>query len=230
MIVFDEKSHTYTNTENNKIYTSVTTLLNKYKTPFDSRKHAQRVAEREGVTVDFVLECWDETTKRATDRGTLIHNLMENYIKVGETSANYNYLFDSYNKFVTKTIGKFKEVLSEELLYIHEYEIAGTSDLIYESDKSFIVADFKTNKQYRFMSDFGDHYKLPIEHLQYCEFNTYALQLSLYAYMFEQLSGKKCSKIVTLYLEQDQWIPYHSNYLKTDIINILENHKLTLKK
>jgi ATP-dependent exoDNAse (exonuclease V) beta subunit len=113
-------------------------------------------------------------------------------------------------------------------LFLHDYEIAGTSDLIYEREKDFIVADFKTNKKYRFSNDFNDYFKAPIEHLTYCEFNTYALQLSLYAYMYEQKTGKKCNKLVTLYLEEDNWIPHHANYLKTDIINILSDHKTKL--
>jgi ATP-dependent exoDNAse (exonuclease V) beta subunit len=230
MIIFNEKFHTYTNTETNRKYTSVTTLLGKYKKPFDSAAHSKRVAEREGVTQEFVLESWRETTKIATDRGTKIHKLMEDFVKVGEVDEEYNYLYKSYSKFVINYIGNYKKILSEELLFLHDYEVAGTSDLIYERDNDFIVADFKTNKKYRFSNDFNDYFKAPIDHLPYCEFNTYALQLSMYAYMFEQKTGKKCNKIVTLYLEDDKWIPYHANYLKTDIINILENYKLQQKK
>ena len=230
MIIFDEKSHTYTNIDNGNKYTSVTTLLGKYKKPFDSATHSKRVAEREGVTQEFVLESWRATTKTATDRGTKIHKLMEDFVKVGEVNDEYSYLYKSYNKFVTSYIGNYKKILSEELLFLHDYEVAGTSDLIYERENDFIVADFKTNKKYRFSNDFNDYFKSPVDHLTYCEFNTYALQLSMYAYMYEQKTGKKCNKIVTLYLEEDRWIPHHANYLKTDIINILENYKLKLQK
>lgn len=225
MIVFDEDSHTYTNIDSGNKYISVTTLLGKYKTLFDSATHSKRVAEREGVTQEFVLESWRTTTKTATDRGTKIHKLMEDFVKVGEVNDEYSYLYKSYDKFVTDYIGNYKKILSEELLFLHDYEVAGTSDLIYDREKDFIVADFKTNKKYRFSNDFNDYFKSPVDHLPYCEFNTYALQLSMYAYMYEQKTGKKCNKIVTLYLEGDRWVPYHANYLKTDIINILENYK-----
>lgn len=225
MIVFDEKSHTYTNTESNKRYISVTTLLGKYKSTFDSKAHSKRVAEREGVTQEFVLESWKNTTKVATDRGNKIHRLMEQFIKIGEVDETYNYLYKSYDNLVTKVIGNYKKVHSEKLLSLNEYEVAGTSDLIYEREDDFIVADFKTNKKYRFSTDFNDYFKVPVDHLPYCEFNTYALQLSLYAYMYEQETGKKCTKLVTFYLQEDKWIPYHANYLKTDIINILKDYK-----
>jgi hypothetical protein len=48
-ITFDEPSHTYTHNETGEKYTSVTTLLGKYKKPFDSETVATRVAKREGV-------------------------------------------------------------------------------------------------------------------------------------------------------------------------------------
>ena len=230
MIVFDEASHTYTNTKTGKKYTSVTTLLGKYKKPFDSAGHSKRVAEREGVTQEFVLEMWQTETKKATDKGTKIHNLMEKFIKFGEIEESYSYLFKSYNKVVENYIGEYKKVHSEKLLALHEFEIAGTSDIIYERKDDFIVADFKTNKKYRFSTDFSDYMLPPVDHLAYCEFNSYALQLSLYAHMYEQETKKKCSKIVTFFLNEDRWVPYHSNYLKTDVLNILNNYKTNQQK
>jgi len=40
-IKFDEKSHTYTHTETKEKFISVTTLLGKYKKPFDKEFHAK---------------------------------------------------------------------------------------------------------------------------------------------------------------------------------------------
>lgn len=228
MIVFDEASHTYTNTDTNRKYTSVTTLLGKYKKPFDSHTHSLRVAEREGVTQQFVLESWKETTKIATDKGTKIHLLMENFIKNGEAVDGYTYLYKSYEKAVQKDVGSYKSIQSEKLLFEHNYEIAGTADLIYENKDSFIVGDFKTNKKFRYSSDFNEYLTAPVDHLTYCEFNSYALQLSLYAYMHEQLTGKKCSKIVIFYLQEDRWQSIVCNYLKSDILNILKHYRQSL--
>ena len=67
----------------------------------------------------------------------------------------------------------------------------------------------------------------PVDHLHTCEFNTYALQLSMYAYMHEQMTGKKCRKCVIFYLQEDRFVPYHINYLKADIINILNDYRKT---
>jgi ATP-dependent exoDNAse (exonuclease V) beta subunit len=226
MIVFNEELHTYTNTETNEKYRSVTTVLGDYTHEFESDFHAERIAKREGVTKEFILEMWEAETKKATDKGTKIHKMMEDYIKNG-TIGDYTSpeFYESYNTIVAEHVIKYKTILSEQLLYSHEYNIAGTADLIFEGPKSFTVGDFKTNKKFRFRTDFNDYLKDPISHLAHCEFNSYALQLSLYAYMYECISGKICSNLVIFYLQNSQWIPYNVNYLKSDIINLLNHYK-----
>lgn len=224
VVTFDEASHTYTHKDLGK-FISVTTLLGKYKKPFDSHYHATRVAEREGVTKEMVLEMWEAEKNRACDRGTEIHKLLEDYINFGETAANYNWLFKTYNNVVERTIDKFQKVLCENILYNEEHKVAGMSDLIYEhSGDEFTVGDFKTNKKFRFSSSFGERLLAPVEHLHYCEFNSYALQLSMYAYMYEKLTGKKCRKCVIFYLKENRFLPYHINYMKSDVEAILRDY------
>lgn len=225
MIVFDEESHTYTNSTTHERYISVTTLLGKYKTPFDKDKHSLRVAEREGVPQELVLEMWEKENKKATTRGTKIHKLMENYINFGEKADGYEWMFKSYDKILPYAVNKFKKVYSENLLHIDEYKVAGTADLIYDHGDSFTIGDFKTNKKFNFASDFNEYFNDPISHLPYCEFNNYALQMSMYAFMYEKMTGKRCKKIVVYFLKEDKWQPIHCNYLKTDIQNILNWHR-----
>lgn len=224
MIIFDEKSHTYTNSKTEEKYISVTTLLSRYKQPFDKDKHSLRVAEREGVSQELVLEMWDKENKKATTRGTKIHKLMENYVSFGEEESDYKWLYKSYDKVVSYSIDKFKKIYSENLLSNDEYKIAGTADLIYDHGDFFTIGDFKTNKRFNFTSGFNDFFKTPVEHLPYCEFNNYALQMSMYAYMYEKTSGKRCKKIIVFYLDEDKWKPIHCNYLKSDIQNILNHY------
>jgi ATP-dependent exoDNAse (exonuclease V) beta subunit len=226
MIKFDEAAHTYTNTETEEKYISVTTLLGLYKTPFDKDKHSKRVAEREGVSQEMVLEMWDKENKKATTRGTKIHKLMEDYVCFGEKAKDYDWVYKSYDSVVERSIDKHKKVYSENLLHDHTYKVAGTADLIYDHGDYFTIADFKTNKRFNFSSDFNEWFKDPITHLQYCEFNNYALQMSMYAYMYEKISGKKCKKVVVFYLREDKWQPYHCNYLKSDIVQILNHYAI----
>jgi len=225
MVFFNEEQHSYTNAEGEN-YISVTTLLSKYKNKFDTEKHATRVAQREGVTKEFVLQLWEDITKTATDKGTEIHKALEDYITKVETTCNkHSDICKSYDDVVYNNIDEYKEVLSEKLLYNDEYKVAGTADLIYEHDKYFTIGDFKTNKKFNFSSKYNEYFNEPLSHLNYCEFNSYALQLSLYAFMYEKYSGKQCRKIVIFYLDKYKFIPIHCNYLKSDIINLLKHYK-----
>ena len=221
-VKFDEASHTYTHQDLGKLI-SVTTLLGKYKKPFERDLHASRVAKREGVSTDIVLEMWEEEKNRACDKGTKIHKLLEDYITYGETQEDYGWLFKSYDKSVERSIDRYQKIHCERLLHNDHYKVAGTADLIYDHTGSeFTVGDFKTNKQFRFSSSYGERLLAPVDHLHNCEFNIYALQLSMYAYLYEQETGKKCRKLVIFYLSGDRFNAYHCNYLKSDVIKILE--------
>lgn len=222
MIVFDEKAHTYTNSKTQEKYISVTTLLGKLKPLFDKDKHSLRVAEREGVPQEMVLEMWERENKKATDRGSKIHKLMENYISFGEKEENYNWLYKSYDLVISNNIDPFKNIYCENLLHDDAFKIAGTADLIFDHGDYFTIGDFKTNKRFNFSSSFNEYFNTPIDHLPYCEFNNYALQMSLYAYMYEKVSGKRCRKIIVFYLVEDKWRPIHCNYLKSEVKNILD--------
>lgn len=226
MVKFDKDSHTYTNILTDEKYISVTTLLGKYVKPFDSDYHAERVAKREGVSKDFILSIWKEQNNTANEKGTKIHKLLEDYIGEGIMDNMYGWLYGAYDRVLSEVVSKYDTVLSEHMLYNHEYKIAGTSDLIYDHGDTFTVADFKTNKEFKFENKYNEYLLDPVSHIMYSQFSVYALQLSLYAYMHELDTGKKCRKLVSLYLKDDKIVPYHFNYLKTDIINILEHYRL----
>jgi len=220
-IKFDEASHTYTHVDTKKPFISVTTLLGKYKQPFDRDGHSKRVAKREGVSQELVLEMWEEEKNRACTRGTDIHKILENYINFGEVEDSYGWLCKSYDKAVERSVDSFKNILCENLLYDEDSAIAGTADLIFEHKNVFTVGDVKTNKRFRFSSPYSERLKDPISHLHNCEFNLYGLQLSLYAYLYERMTGKRCRKCVIFYLQDDRFVSYHINYMKAEIEAIL---------
>jgi ATP-dependent exoDNAse (exonuclease V) beta subunit len=223
---FNEESHTYTH-ETLGEFISVTTLLSKYKKPFNTHTHAQRVADREGVSKEMVIEMWEKEKNKACDKGSEIHKLLENYVMYGECADSYNWLYKAYNKVTSYSIDSYKKVLCENLLYNEQYKIAGTADLIYDHGDTFTIADYKTNKKFRFSSSFDDYLLEPVSHLTNCEFNIYGLQMSLYAYLFETLTNKKCRKCVVFWLDGDVLRPYHISYMKQEILSILNHYKLS---
>jgi len=223
-ITFKEENHTYTHNVTGERFTSVTTLLGKYKKPFDSDGAATRVAKREGVTKEMILEMWEKEKNRACDRGTEIHKLLEDYITYGDQADDWGWLYKSYDKVRDWNIDKFDKVLCEQLVWSEDFKVSGLADLIYEhKDGTFTVGDFKTNKRYRFGSDFGEWMLEPLDHLSVCEHSTYTMQLSLYAYLYEQMTGKKCRKLVIYYLNKDKFIAYHGNYMKAEVKELLKH-------
>jgi hypothetical protein len=223
-ITFDEPSHTYTHNENGEKYTSVTTLLGKYKKPFDSEGTATRVAKREGVSKELVLEMWEKEKNRACDRGTEIHKLLEDYITIGEQNDEWGWLYKTYDKCREWNIDRFTKVRCEQLVWNEDFKISGLADLIYEhKDGTFTVGDFKTNKRYRFGSQYGEWMLEPLDHLSVCEHSTYTMQLSIYAYLYEQMTGMKCRKLVIYYLDKDRFIAHHGNYMKAEVKELFKH-------
>lgn len=223
-ITFTEWNHTYTHNETGEKFTSVTTILGKYKKPFDSDSAATRVAKREGVSKEMVLEMWEKEKNKACDRGTNLHKLLEDYITVGEQVDDYGWLYKTYDRCAEYNVDRYKKVLCEQLLWNEELKVSGLADLIYEhKDGTFTVGDFKTNKRYRFSSDYNEWMLPPLDHLTVCEHSTYTMQLSIYAWLYEQLTGKKCRKLVIYYLKGDRFVAHHGNYMKAEVENLLKD-------
>ena len=224
-IKFDEQSHTYRNSKTGERYTSATQLISKFKKPFDSDFHAERVAKREGVSKEMVLEMWEHEKNKSIVRGKNYHSLLENYVRFGETEKDYSWLYKSFEKQREQLVGNCKNVHAEKLLWNDEYKLAGTCDLLYEHDNNFTIMDYKTNKAITAFSKYGEYLLPPVDFLSYCEYNVYALQLSLYAYMNEQLTNKKIRNLHILYLYEDKFISFNVPYMKLEVISMLNKHK-----
>lgn len=227
-IVFFPEPHIYKNIETDEQYLSVTTLIGKYTPKFDTEKWANIKAKQAGCTPDEIKKQWDETRNYACDRGTSFHEAMENFLKFGEINPNYEKVISYFGTCVEKIIENISTVQSELLLYNDEYKIAGTADIIWEhEDGTFTVGDFKTNKKFNYYSSYNEWMLNPISHLSECQYNKYAIQLSIYAYMYELMTGKKCRGMVLFYLNQNtgKLTPIFCNYLKHEVMLLLRDYK-----
>jgi len=238
MVIFDEEAHTYTNPETGERYISTTTLLGDYKNKFDTEGHATRISKRDGVSKQFIIDEWEKTKDIACAKGTRIHKIMEDHIEGkpipdGSTKSQLilNEMYSSYDQLVKQCVPdrSHKDTYSEMILSLDKYKLAGMADIVYDCNKYFYIGDFKTNKAFKFTSQYDEFLLPPVDHLTSCEFNNYTLQLSIYAYMYEQETGKKCKGLIVYYLEGTTWRSIACNYLKSDVINILENYRLSTK-
>ena len=223
-IIFKEKTHQYFNEEGQE-YISGTTFLHKFQVPFEKEKFAEMKASKLGITKEEVLAMWKQNSIEACKFGTKTHLIMENYIIGKEKNDEYSHLYESFEAIVADDFKWAKKVWSEKLLHSDEYKIAGTADLIIEhNDFEFSIGDFKTNKKIDFSNNFGQRMLDPISHLSDCNYNLYSLQLSLYAYLFSKISGKKCRKIFLMHLNDDKWNYIPCNFLKYEIKAMLNHH------
>ena len=217
MVIFKEDTHQYFN-EKGEEYISGTTFLHKFQKKFNEDKFASLKAKKLGITKEEVIGMWRENSKNACEYGTRIHLLMENFILNGSKEEGYDNLYNSFNNIVLEDFMRAIKVYSEELLWVDEFKVAGTADLIIEhNDYEFSVGDFKTNKSIDFCSKYGDRLLGPISHLSDCNYNIYSLQLSLYAYLFSLKTGKKCRKIFLMHFNGDKLNYIPCNYMEHEI-------------
>ena len=158
--------------------------------------------------------------------GTRIHKILETYNTSGEYEGENEELVKAYDNLGLIDIHKDK-LLNEELLYMHDVKLAGTADIIRLEDRGgFSIFDIKTNKKFNLFSQYSERYLKPLDHLPVCELTTYSLQLSLYAYMFQCLTGRNLNQLGIIYYnrESNTFQHYPVAYMKTDVKLLLEHY------
>ena len=242
-VYLDPVPHIYHDTENALMkFISVTTVLGKYHEPFDEMFFSEKVAKREGKTQQQVLAEWKKINTEANIYGTMVHEILERYLL-----APYR-MYSPRDDFESRVITSFAQFCLQHNLNIgtsstmHPERVmsipfkptqgmAGTSDIIEDiPNNQFNVWDFKTNKDFRFESKYNKWLLFPVNHLNDSQFNTYALQLSMYGVMYERETGKKCNRLGMMYWEKtsETWALHNTPYLKKDAENIIDHYKLKM--
>lgn len=188
---------------------SVTTVLGWYKKP-QLAEWRKRLGEEE---VKKVL-------KRTSERGTRVHAICEDYLhnKQIDTKTVNPFSLGMF-KTIQKFVDRIDNVLGIELQMFSEHlGVAGTADVIADFDGRRSIIDFKTS----------DKSKKP-EWI-----DTYFMQLSIYAVMYEELTGVPVNNLVVIVAvengeeqlfiqKRDQWIGKSINVIN----NYYDYHGLT---
>jgi hypothetical protein len=195
---FIENGHLYESKPARK-WTSATGLVEKFVPEFDDEYEARRCSMKETskwftMDPDKILEVWLTENKRATDCGSWFHNLMEGKaIAAGEKLYKGRMLkvfppiIKSGYKLAPAQVLK-DGVYPEHFMFDENSGVCGQSDLVYVCDGVVDIDDYKTNKKLEFRG-WGHHYDNPkmmlglMSNVEDCNFNHYALQLSIYMYM-----------------------------------------------
>lgn len=226
--VFDEGKHLYYDKKTNLAYYNVTKWLSRFKPEFDFEGMSEMYAEKYNLEVDKVREMWNKKRDDSVIFGKKFHKVFEEYLTSRQIlEEEYKPVIEQFE--VLKLINRKNNNFFEKRLYNPDLNIAGTADIISIDKTTFDIYDFKTNKRLGFENPFKDDkwLKSPLDHLPNSEYFNYALQLSLYAYLTEEMTGLKNSRLRIFWYEryqpenyeslQGRWQIYTVPYLKEEI-------------
>ena len=175
-------------------YPSVTTVLGADKSKNEGlQKWRDRVGEEEANRISFM----------ATSRGTAVHQILEDWILGQEAVTKpmpvHVETANGLKQLVSPYLGEVRMV--EGQLFSHHLRTAGTVDLVAEFDGEMAIIDWKTSNWPKKRD----------------QITNYFMQEAAYAVMFEERTGVKIKKLVTvvaynegrqLFVEDpEEWIP-----------------------
>ena len=193
---------------NGEYYTSVTYVLSHYP----KGKFFEDWLKKVGYSADFIV-------KKASEEGTQVHEMIENYLN-GKELLFLEHGIPMYPPHVWQMFLRFVDfweeykptlIEAEIHLFSDELKVAGTCDMVCEINGELWVIDFKTSN-----------------HLQ----TTYDLQTAMYAKCFEECFGKKVDRTGVLWLKSSKrgpkkdkiqgkgWEMYESKRTQEDNLNI----------
>lgn len=209
--IFNETDHSYIIKNTGQTLTSITALIKKYTPSFNSHVMAQQMIDKKkstyaGMSVEEIIEQWEEKAKAARDNGTLMHAYAEKWIE----KKGYGFhpktirviaLMKQIDQIYPKLLKRFKFIEAEKIIFSARLCLAGTIDLLMLDEKAneIIILDWKQNS--KALTDKQSSFQKmlpPVEHLNLCDTVTYGLQLAFY------------EKI----LDEEKYYPEHKGFRK----------------
>ena len=148
-----------------------------------------------GIEPKIIEQIWKNEADRATTLGTYYHNQREadlcSFASIEREGITVP-IFKPYEEPNGLKIAPLQKldpgVYPEHMVYLKSTGICGQSDLVEVVNGRVNIIDYKTNKEIKtegFTNWEGISEKMldPISHLDDCNFNHYALQLSIYMYI-----------------------------------------------
>ena len=185
-----------------------------------------------------ILDSYDKSAKEASARGTKIHAQMENLFY--DKDANHIKKYAGGGVFDCKK-GYYKldqeRAIYPEFLISYEFDewlkICGQLDVLILDGNDITILDYKTNKKIDKESFFDQTTKkrqmmlYPLDNLPDCNFWTYSMQLSTYAYLLQQINPKfNIKKLALIHFDHDgNETEYEVDYLKDDVARMLLHYR-----
>jgi len=245
-IKFHDKEHKYYLNGNRT--KSVTSVIGKYKHPFDKDYWSQKKADERGITKEEIIKEWKYKADFSCEKGSAFHEYVENYLtnklfpfpehritealggeeNMLECKEVVKKLIKLFDKFYDDSFGRLIPVRAEVVVGDEEWGVTGMIDQLFYNEKSqkLEIWDWKTNKEIKRKNKW-QQFKEPLSHLDVCELNTYSLQLSFYKLIVERntelLLGD--SYIVWFNENNEKYEIIKCFDFREEILKIMENEK-----
>jgi len=228
-IVFNEANHSYL--YDNQLCTSVTSLISKFKKPFETEKIAKRYANKNGLIVEDVISSWKEAGDVANHKGSELHK----YAEYKFFNKNYDVDIFSGALPLCKYIDNFYNDFRDKLIPVRAEFVVGEKDLLLCGmiDKLFYnvesgkleIWDYKTNKKIDRFSKYNNRMTNGLSHLAECEFNTYSLQTTIYRKIIERNTSLVLGNSYVCWVneENDSYKVIEMKYLQKEFDIILNS-------
>ena len=262
-VKFESHNHRYTSIDPTEIinWLSVTSFVGLFKQKFDPVTQSIKSSQNKrskwyGMEPKEIQSYWEKETDRAVTAGSFYHDQREADLMSIDTINRQGVavpiikpIFENNIKYAPNQ--RLTEgIYPEHLIYLKSAGICGQSDRVEVVKGTIDVIDYKTNKEIKkesFKNWEGISQKMlgPCAHLDDCNFNHYALQLSTYLYMMLKHNpiykpGKLTLHHIIFEKEGEdkfgypilkknhnnenivkELIPYEVPYLKTEVINMI---------
>lgn len=211
-VAFNNLKHIYWNIHTGEFYTSITTLIGKYKNKFDSITMSLYKALQNNLDSNYFDIIKKSRNRKETIQLVLnsIDNDLCNKIISEAKELRNNWAVKSYNSTtkgsaihairennILNDTSKEYQIFSKQykdcifypelLVYSHKYKIAGQIDLVfkYNNLNKYVIVDYKTNEKIEMDNKFNKMLS-PFDFLDDCSYNQYTLQLSGYKLLLQE--------------------------------------------
>ena len=238
--VFFENGHYY-EYKGGRVGISVTRFIEEFTNEFDKYGVAERVANKEGKTIQQVLDEWEYKNKFACAKGSTCHEYAQSIWSGEKWQA---LVFDESEEYLN-AVGKIRmqartfyydykdrlEHLADEFIIgSEEYDIASAIDHLFINKLTggLVLVDYKTNSDIHKNERYAKKMKVPLSHLKDTTLNHYAIQLSIYKYIVEKYTNLKFEEMFIVWFSElnDNYEIIEVPYLKKEVEEILENRRV----
>lgn len=240
--VFYEDGHYY-ECKGKRVGISVTTFIHEFCNEFDAEGMAEKVANRDGKTIQQVLDEWAYKRDFSCEKGTTCHEWSQSLWSGAEYKP---LLFDESKEYMSALVKirsqaiNFKNDYQNHLEHLidelpigsEEYDIASCVDHLFYNKLTggLVLVDYKTNS---LMDGYNKKaykkaMKVPLSHINDDALHHYHIQLSIYKFLIEKYTGLKVDEMFIVYMSEniENYEIIDIPYLKEEVEMILELRKV----